>query len=311
MVQRWTRSFPALKISRLLMNFVQALVQLASSLIGKCFQNYILVQFGLVAVFACVKFSVTAMERTSMLKVVIESMAPIYGFGIAIEFRRLNREIFHLVDTLRIGLSNYSSSLDKPGEKKKLSLNNIHKTTIIAEIVIVFSVVKGIYDFAIVPLTTIRQEFDNTSTTKSIIAHVTGLLPNDSSFLIYLLGYILFFTPNLVLVGIFHTVWQIVLVNSIACLEGEFKILSNSLENINQRAKDMFDGLKVDMMNSRWSESIRPTGRTRRRRRPSANLWSEEDELKLEEQCLFECLRESVRHHQSIYRYSRILKCFF
>lgn len=307
MVQRWTRSFPALKISRLLMNFVQSLVQLTSSLIGKCFQNYILVQFGLVAVFACVKFSVTAMQRTNMLKVVIESMAPIYGFGIAIEFRRLNREIFHSVETLRNGLSNYSSCLDKPGEKKKLSLNNIDKTTIIAEIVIVFSVVKGIYDFAIVPLTTIRQEFDNSST-KSIIANVTGLLPNDSSFLIYLLGFILFFTPNLVLVGIFQTVWQIVLVNSIACLEGEFKILSNSLENVNQRAKDMFDGLKVDMMNSRWSESTRPTGRTRRRRRPSANLWSDEEELKLEEQCLFECLRESVHHHQSIYRYSRILK---
>lgn len=307
MVQKWTRSFPALKISRLLMNFVQALVQLASSLIGKCFQNYILVQFGLVAVFACVKFSVTAMQRTNMLKVVIESMAPIYGFGIAIEFRRLNREIFQSVETLRNGLSNYSSCLDKPDEKKKLSLNNIHKTTIIAEIVIVFSVVKGIYDFAIVPLTTIRQEFDNTST-KSIIAHVTGQLPNDFSFLIYLLGYILFFTPNLVLVGIFHTVWQIVLVNSIACLEGEFKILSNSLENVNQRAKDMFDGLKVDMMNSRWSQSIRQSGRTRRRRRPSAIMWSEEDELKLKEQCLFECLRESVHHHQSIYRYSRILR---
>lgn len=307
MVQRWTRSFPALKISRLLMNFVQALVQLTSSLIGKCFQNYILVQFGLVAVFACVKFFVTAMQRTNMLKVVIESMAPIYGFGIAIEFRRLNRAIFHSVETLRNGLSNYSSCLDKPEEKKKLSLNNIHTTTIIAEIVIVFSVVKGIYDFAIVPLITIRQEFENTST-KCIIAHVTGLQPNDASFLIYLLGYILFFTPNLLLVGIFHTVWQIVLVNSIACLEVEFKILSNSLENVNQRAKDMFDGLKVDMMNSRWSESIRPTGRTRRRRRPSANMWSEDDELKLKEQCLFECLRESVRHHQSIYRYSRILK---
>lgn len=303
MVQRWTRSFPALKISRLLMNFVQALVQLTSSLIGKCFQTYILVQFGLVAVFACVKFSVTAMQRTNMLKVVIESMAPIYGLGIAIEFRRLNREIFHLVETLRIGLSNYSSCLDKPEEKKKLSLNSIHKITIIAEIVIVFSVVNGIYDFAIVPLISIRQEFDNTST-KSIIAHVTGLLPNDTAFLIYLLGYILFFTPNLVLVGIFHTVWQIVLVNSIACLEGEFKIFSNSLESIDQRAKDMLDGLKVDMMNSRWSESIRPTGRTRRRRRPSANMWSEEDELKLKEQCLFECLRENARHHQSIYRYS-------
>lgn len=298
MAHRWTRPFPALKISRLLMDFVQVLVQPSSSLIGKYFQNYILIQFGVVAVFSCVKFSVTLTQRLDVPKVVIESMAAIYGFAIAIEYRRSNREIFRLVGTLRNGLSNYSSCLD---EKKMKSLNNIEKTTIIAETVIAFTIVKGIYDLTIVPLTTIRQEFDNSST-KSIISHVTGL-PNDASFFVYILGFILLFTPNLALVGMFNSFWQTVLVNSIACLEGELRILSKSLGNVKQRAKEMFDGLKVDMINSRWSESVRPTGRTRRRRRSTAITWSEEDELKLKERCLFECLQESARHHQSIYRY--------
>lgn len=291
------RPFPALKISRLLMDFVQFLVQPSSSLIGKYFQNYILIQFGVVAVFSCVKFAVTLTQRLDVPKVVIESMAAIYGFAIAIEYRRSNREIFRLVGTLRNGLSNYSSCLE---ENKKKSLNNIEKTTIIAETVIAFTIVKGVYDITILPLTTIRQEFDNSSS-KSIITLVTGL-PDDASFFIYVLGYILFFTPNLALVGIFNSFWQTVLVNSIACLEGELRILSESLGNVKQRAKEMFDGLKDDMINSRWSESVRPTGRTRRGRRSTAITWSEEDELKLKEKCLFECLQESARHHQSIYR---------
>lgn len=299
MAQRWTRPFPVLQLSRQLMNLVQVLVQPASSLIGKCFKNYIFMQFAIVALYSCIKLSFTATQRMDMLKVVLEAMVSIYGFGIAIVYKRSN--IFRLVGTLRNGLSVYSSYLVTPAEKKKLGLNDIDQTTLIAESVIAFTIVKGIYDFIVVPFTTLRQEF-NTSSTKSIIAHVTGL-PNDASFSIYLVCFVLFFTPNIALVGIFNSVWQITLVNAIALLEGELKILAESLENVKQRSKEMFDGLKVDMMNSRWSKSIRPTGRTRRRCRPRANMLSEDEDLKLKEQCLFECLHESALHQQSIYRF--------
>lgn len=251
--------------------------------------------------FSSLKLAVATRTGMDVFKVTFDFMMALYGFLLSILYRRSGKKIFQLVRKFRKGISNYSCYVVTPTEKDRLKLTAINRTAIIGEVIIALNILKGIYDFIIVPFPFMRHEFDSTSS-KLIINIFTGL-PDNVSFVIYVLGYILFHIPHTALVGVFSSFWQIILINSISCLVGELKILAGFLETIEQIAAALFEDVKVNMMFVNWSEVMRPS-----RSYPvwdPANTWSDDDEQNLKEITLFDCLREGVLHHQDIYRYTK------
>lgn len=280
------------------MNFVEMFVQPARSDFQKLFQKYIHYQFVFVCLFSSVKLAVATRTGMDVFKVTFDFMMALYGFLISILYRRSGKKIFQLVRKFRNGISNYSCYVVTPTEKDRLKLTAINRTAIIGEVIIALGVLKGIYDFIIVPFTSMRHEYDSTSS-KLIIDIFIGL-PDNVSFVIYVLGYTLIHIPHIVLLAVFSSFWQIILINSISCLVGELKILAGFLETIEQIAAALFEDVKVNMMFVNWSEVMRPS-----RSYPvwdPANTWSDDDEQNLKEITLFDCLREGVLHHQDIYR---------
>lgn len=303
MVEKWSRPFPMLKSSRKVMNFVQRFVQPAGSAFQKIFQKYILYQLGFYCLFSFLNLAVATRTDMDVFKATLDFMMAIYGFVISILYRRSGKKIFQLVHKLRNGISNYSCYVVTPKEKDRLKLTAINRTAIIAEVIVSLNFLKGLYDFIIVPFTFMRHEFDS-SPSKLLFTTFTGL-PDNASFLIYVLGCILFYIPYVTVVGVFSSFWQIILINSISCLEGELKILAGFLGKIEQKANTLFEDVKVNMMFVNWSEVMRPS-----RSYPvwdPATTWSGADDLKLKEITLYDCLRETVLHHQNIYRYTDIL----
>lgn len=291
-----------LKSSRKVMNFVQRFVQPARSDFQKNFQKYILYQLGFYCLFSFVNLVVATRTDMDVFKAALDFMMALYGFVISILYRRSGKKIFQLVHKLRNGISNYSCYVVTPTEKDRLKLTAINRPAIIAEVIIALNFLIGLNDFIIVPFTFMRHEFDS-SPSKLLITTFTGL-PDNASFFIYVLGCILFYIPYVIYVGVFNSFWQIILINSISCLEGELKILAGFLGKIEQIANTLFEDVKANMMFVNWSEVIRPS-----RSYPvwdPATTWSDADDLKLKEITLYDCLRETVLHHQNIYRYTAI-----
>lgn len=284
------------------MNFVHRFVQPAGSTFQKIFQKYILYLLGFYCLFSFLNLAVATRTDMDVFKAALDFMMAIYGYVISILYRRSGKKIFQLVHKLRNGISNYSCYVVTPKENDRLKLTAINRTAIIAEIIIALNFLKGLYDIVIVPFTFMRHEFDS-SQTKLLIATFTGI-PDNASFFIYVLGCVLFYVPYVIFVGVFSSFWQIILINSISCLEGELKILAGFLGKIEQIANTLFEDVKVNMMFVNWSELMRPS-----RSYPvwdPATTWSDADDLKLKEITLYDCLRETVLHHQNIYRYFEI-----
>lgn len=241
---------------------------------------------GLSLVKTLVALTQAVSEGKESLKLIIDLIITCYEIPLIVQFGFVHEDMADLMRCLREGLSDYTSC-DISDEREE-ELERIQIRTRITEKIIINNCLKGLCVFAIYPIL-YHQDFP-------LLHHY--LSAAFGTFTDSILRYSNILVDLVVGVSIcaFHNNWQVIMVSSISCLSGELNILANSIATIDRQAQRTFETLRSDLEAGCWSFYLRPEN-PRARLRPRQQIKYDE---RMREICLFECLKECIRHHQNI-----------
>lgn len=226
------------------------------------------------------KFAEWFISMEEVNRFLIVSTMDIYFFGMIVNAKRTHKEAAELIQDLKCGLSSDMISGNTNHRWHSKEARQVIKTIRNAGIVILINACKVLTAFIIWPMLFSRQAFD--STMKYVSKHLGWSTSNEE--LLYPVFICMFlgsrFTYGL-LVHSYHTAYQMVLVDGVAFLRIELKVLADSVVNIDERARE----LKKKVLKERLE---------------SGECISPELEDNINRSCLMECFRQSARHHQKI-----------
>ncbi|KAG8271135.1 hypothetical protein J6590_069511 [Homalodisca vitripennis] len=279
MAKLW--SIPSLRISRMFINATGNFFERRRFLFD--IHNFFMFFSALNVMKNLAYLFMAIQEKEEMCKLVLDLLVSIYCFGIIVFFGSKHKEVRELIHGIANGLSAYATY--DVWLEDGLKLKKIQGTIYLAENIILINCVKAVSSFMVWPIYSLWEN----EVSDPLIELSRQVMSSVCWWGEYMSSII-----TCVILCIYHNSWEIILANCVFCLKGELRILSGSIAAVDKRAEDMFFALDKDLRSCRWSDTLRP-GVARHNQRKL-----DQRDNKLREICMFECLRECIRHHQDI-----------
>lgn len=220
------------------------------------------------------RFFQLAMDATSSL----------YLLGLAIHFKLVHKEIEQLMNAFTNGLFEYSNYKTSPGINN--DMDKLKRDMRFTELIILGNTIKPVTMYVLWPL----QEFWNENGIKIFQNNekmeLNTIVEKIITYPVCAIGFFLYGAYACM----FHSCYQILLVDVVSCLEAEMITLCDSICNVDNRGKTLMTEVLTEMENI-CVEELYVKGES---------LPKDELERKLLDICTFDCLKENIKHHQEI-----------